>query len=165
MHAIQSRPPRAPSDKRRGWAWEEPVAAIAAILELSASEQPELLEFQAHALLNSTMGFALRKLATALDVTPEKVGPTIWRACADLDRLEKLRRTWREPRQVLDSPNVAALRYACRARLNRVSPSPRQQRLQRTLRRIERAHDLARTRAWVNDFIGPLPAKTKVGSK
>ncbi len=161
MHAFRHRTTAVATHTGPGWAWEAPTEAVAAILELTASEHPELLEFQAHALLNSTMGFALRKLAAAIDVAPEKVGAAIGRACADLDLLERQRKVRWEPGQVLDDPNLAALLYLCSARLKRVGEGRRRFRLERVLRRVEPAYEVARARAWIDDFIGPLPAKRK----
>ncbi len=160
MHASQSRP----AGPRTGWAWGAPVEASAAILEAVASSQPELVEFQAQALLNSTMSFAVRKLAVAFDVAPEKVGEAVGRACRQLDQLERVRRTWRDPAKILDSPNLAALVHVCQARLKRTSPAARRLKLERTRRRLDEAYRLAQTRSWIDDFIGPVPAEPrKVG--
>lgn len=153
MHAIHS----CPAGPRTGWAWGAPVEASAAVLEVVASGQPELVEFQAQALLNSTMSFAVRELATAFGVAPEKVGEVVGQACIHLDRLERIRRTWRDPAELLDSPNLAALVYLCRARLKRASAPSRRRRLERVQRRLESAYKMARTRLWINNFIGPLP--------
>ncbi len=142
-----------------GWAWETPVEASAAVLEIIASEQPELLQFQAQALLNGPLSFAVRELAAAFSVAPEEVAQEIGQACIHLDRLEKRRRTWRDPAEVLDSPNLAALLCVCRTRLKRVSPPTRRHRLERIQRRLEPAYELARTRAWVHAFIGPVAEK------
>ncbi len=121
MQALDSSPTGVAKPGGPGWVWEAPAQATAAVLELTGSEQPELLEFQAHTLLNSTMGFALRKLAAALDVPPEKVGPTIERACVHLDHLETLRKARWQPAKVLENPNLAALLAVCEARRNRVA--------------------------------------------
>ncbi len=90
MHTIHSRP----AGPRSGWAWGAPVEASTAVLQVVASAQPELVEFQAQALLNSTMSFAVRELATAFGVPPEKIGEAVGRACNHLDQLERIRRTW-----------------------------------------------------------------------
>ncbi len=157
MQAIHSRA----GVGKTSWQWDAPIDAIVAVLELTASEQPELLAFQAHVLCNSSMSFAVQKLAAAFDVPLEKVGPTVSRACKDLDRLENQRGASWEPAQILEAPNLAALLYLCKARLNRVRHVKRRRRLrlERVLRRLKPAYELARARAWVDDFIGPLPAK------
>ncbi len=157
-------------NRRSGRAWGAPIEATAAVLEVIATEQPELLEFKAQALLNSTMSFALRELAAAFEVAPERVGEAVGRACYHLDRLQRHRRTWRPPAEVLHQgdkrnplnvPNLSALLYFCRARLNRTSAPTRRHKFERILRRLEAADQLARTRVWIDDFIGPLPAKQK----
>ncbi len=51
-----------------------------------------------------------------------------------------------------------AVPSAGRARLERVPQLSRRRRLERILERIDAAHQLARTRAWVENFIGPPPA-------
>ncbi len=129
--------------------------AVVAVLELVASGRPEMLEFQLETLLNSPMGFAVHDLASDLDVPWERVSFTLYRACLDLDRLEKRRGAWRDPEKILQSPNIAALRHVCRARQGRVTGVARRRQLDVTLRRLERAHALARSRAWIEDFIGP----------
>ncbi len=158
MQAIHS---RAAGVGKTSWQWDAPIEATAAVLELTASEQPELLDFQAHVLCNSSMSFAVQKLAAAFDVPLEKVGPTVSRACKDLDRLENHRGASWEPAKILEAPNLAALLYLCKARLNRVQDVKRRLRLGKVLRRLKPAYDLARARAWVDDFIGPLPAKAQ----
>ncbi len=157
---MQRIDPTGTGSRRSGWAWGAPVEACLGALEVIASEQPELLEFQAQTLLNSTMGFAVRELGAALEVAPENVGQAVSRACTDLDRLAKHRRTWRDPAEILDSPNLTALLYVCRARLDRTSPPTLRRRLEKVLRRLESAYGLARSRAWIEDFIGPLPQKS-----
>ncbi len=139
--------------------WEAPFEATIAVLELIGSEQPQFLEFQAHVLGNSPMSFVLQKLAQELEVPTEKAVKTVAQACRDLDRLEQQRGRWQDPAKVLGSPNLVALGYVCRARLSRNLTASRRLRLMRIQRRIESAWRLARTRAWVNEFIGPLPRK------
>ncbi len=137
--------------------WREPFEATITVLELIGSEQPQFLEFHAHVLGNSPMSFVLQKLAQELGVPAERAVKAVARACRDLDRLEKQRGRWKDPAEVLGSPDLAALRYVCSARLSRISKATRRQRLMSIQRRIESAYSLARTRAWVNEFIGSRP--------
>ena len=154
--------PQALAAGRTGGRWEAPVESVVAVLELTASERPELLEFQTHVLRNSTMSFALQQLADTFEVPPDQIGQAVFRAGKDLDRLETLRVTWRDPAKVLDSPNLPALLYLGHARLARVSKLIRRRRLEVTLRRVQRAYDLARSRAWIEAFIGPpLPKSSR----
>ncbi len=137
------------------------VAAVAEILEVTASGSPHLLDFQLDVILKSPARSAVYELATAFDVAHDEVGQTVYRACLDLDRLERRRGAWRDPATILKSPNLSALLHVCQARKNRVAKLPRQQRLGRILRRVERAYELARSRAWIEAFIGPLPEAGK----
>ncbi len=159
MHAIH---PGAPKATRTGRQWQAPIEASLAILELTATEQPEQLEFLTHVLCNSSMSFAVQKLAADFDVSLEQLDDTIAKACKGLDRLEKRRGRPCDPAKLLDSPNLAALHYLCKARLNRVAKPPaRRHRLERIRRKIERCHQVAQTRAWIDDFLGQLPAARK----
>ncbi len=151
MPAISSSPTRPGAPAAGGWG--APIAASAGVLELVGSEQPELLDFTAHVLANSTMSFALENLAAELEVAPDRLGWTVERACRDLDRLERHRGRWRDPARVLGKPNLAALRFVCHFRLQRVPVVKRRLRLQRIQRKLERAWQLARTRAWIDDFL------------
>ncbi len=141
--------------------WEAPFEATVTVLELIGSEQPRFVEFQAHVLGNSPLSFVLQKLAQEIEVPVEEAAQAISRACRDLDRLEKQRGRWRDPAEVLGgTTNLAALCHVCRARLSRISKASRRQRLMSIQRRIEAAYRLGRTRAWIKDFIGPLPGKS-----
>ena len=133
------------------------MAAVVELLELTATGRPERLDFQLDTLLNSPVRFAVRNLASTLDVPIEKVAVTIYRACNDLDQLNLMRRVWSDPSQMLQSPNVAALYHVCQARLGRTS-GPKRGRLEITLRRLRKAYELLQRRQWIEDFIGrPLP--------
>ncbi len=129
------------------------------LLEVTASGCPRVLDFLVSTALKSPARSAAYELATAFDVAHDQVGRTVYQACVDLDRLERLRGPWRDPAKVLDAPNLAALLYVCCARLNRVSNLSRQRRLERIQRRLEPAYELARSRAWIEAFIGPPAAK------
>ncbi len=144
--------------RRRAGTWRPPAEASVAVLELAASEDPSLLDFTAHVLGTSAMGFAMDSLAAELGVPRDRVGHAIDRACSDLDRLEKQRGIWRDPAEVVESPNLAALRCVCRVRLDRMPAGARRNRLDKIRRRLDAAWELARTRAFIEDFIGPLPA-------
>ncbi len=139
---------------------EDTLDAVAALLEVAASSHPQLLELQLDTILRSPLRPAVFDLASAFNVSHHQVGHAVHRACVDLDRLERWRGTWRDPAKVLSSPNLAALLHICHARLNRVQKLARQRRLEMILRKVERAYELARSRAWIEAFIGePLPAK------
>ncbi len=129
------------------------------LLEVTASGHPQLVDYTLGLVLRSPARSAVYELAAAFDVSHDQVGREIHQACAGLDRLERLRGPWRDPAKILGTPNLAALLYVCYARRNRVSTPARQRRLERILRRVERAYELARSRAWIEAFIGPQPEK------
>ncbi len=149
---------KAPSPTRRTASrWLPPAEASVAVLELTASEDPGLLDFTAHALGTSAMSFAVDTLATDFGVPRDQVGHAIGRACRQLDRLENQRGFWRDPAQVVETPNLAALRRVCLVRLDRLPTGARRTRLDKVRRRLEAAWELARTRAFIEDFLGPIP--------
>ncbi len=149
--------PPTPAVRRMADRWRPPDEATVAVLELTGAEDPALLDFTAHALATSAMSHAVDALAGTLGVTPESLGQEIGRACKQLDRLEKQRGFWRDPAQIVDSPNLAALRQVCHVRLDRTPAGARRNRLDKIWRRLEDNWELARTRAFIEDFIGPQP--------
>ena len=142
-----------------GSAWDASIEATVGLLEVIASEHPDLLELLTHVLSSGPMSFAVRELAANLDMSPDELGRALWRACADLDRLEKYRARWQTPAQVIGPSNLAVLRYVCHARLNRVQTLSRRRRLEMIRKRVEQAYAFARSRAWIESFIGPSPAE------
>ncbi len=145
--------------RRRTSRWRRPAEASVAVLELTASEDPGLLDFTAHALSTSEMRFAVDGLAAELGVPPGRVGRAIGRACQQLDRLEKHRGFWRDPAQVVETPNLATLRCVCHVRFDRLAPGTRRTRLEKVLRRLDAAWELARTRAFIDDFLSPISGR------
>ena len=131
------------------------AAVVAELLELSATERPRLLEVHVEALLTSHLRLFVQELAAAFDLPYEKLPLAIAKACKDLDELEKINSPWRDPAQVLRSPNVVALIHICRARALRAPRGGRRRKLERILGRLVRAYEHARQRSWIEAFIGP----------
>ncbi|MCP3956498.1 MAG: hypothetical protein GY719_01460 [bacterium] len=131
-----------------------PPSAVVALLELVGTEHPALLRPQLAAISGSSWHPELVELARRFGVQPGEMEEVIRKACWDLDRLEKRRTPWRDPAKVLPTPNIAALVQVCAARFERVPLMTRQRRLATILRRLRRAEGLARSRAWIEDFIG-----------
>ncbi len=128
---------------------------IAGMLELVASQRPDLLPIYLDMAANSPARFAVLELASDLKVRdPERLYPVLLKISADLDRLEKRRTGWRHPRQILNNPNVVGLLYFCRARIKNVPGIARRRRLEVMSRKLQRAYDQEKTRAWITDFIG-----------
>ena len=130
------------------------IAVVVAVLELAGSEHPQLIDFLLKALLHSPARFATNELASAVGVSPDEIGGAIYKACRDLAQLERKRGAWKDPEEIVDEPNVLALRYACQARADRVVGTARRRRLEIIERRLRTAHELARSRAWIEAFIG-----------
>ena len=130
------------------------VEAVVAILELIGSEHPQLLDFQLDTLIHSTTRFAVHELASAFAVRVPQVGQAIHRACLGLDTLERRRARWKDPALVLQSPNIVALLHVCRARAARVADRYRRRKLEIIERRLQAARELARSRKWIEEFIG-----------
>ncbi len=107
------------------------------------------------------MSFAVEQLATAFAVPVDKVGEAISRASNDLDRMEAHRGRWRSLSRIVKQPNLAALHHVCAARLARTTNVKRRQRLEIIRRQVDAAYQQARTRAWLEDFLGPLPLKKR----
>ena len=138
--------------------------SIAGMLELVASQRPDLLPIYLDMVSNSPARFAVLELASDLKVRDtQDLYPVLLKISTDLDRLEKRRTGWRHPKQIINMPNVVGLLYLCRARIQNVPGVARRRRLEVMTRKLERVHDQERTRAWINDFIGTTsgPAAAK----
>ena len=129
--------------------------SIAAMLELVATQRPDLLPVYLDLAANSPARFAVLELATELAVREtQDLYPVVLKICADLDRLERRRAGWKHPRQIVTDPNIGGLLYFCNARIQNVVGIARRRRLEVMSRKLQRVHDQERTRAWITDFIG-----------
>jgi hypothetical protein len=128
---------------------------IASMLELVASQRPDLLPVYLDIVANSPARFAVLELASDLGVRADQdLNRTVLKIVADLDRLESRRAGWQHPQQIIATPNVGGLLYFCRARIQNVPGSARRRRLEILATKLQRVYDQERTRAWINDFIG-----------
>ena len=129
--------------------------ATVAMMELLASRRPDLLPVCLDMACNSPARFAVLELARDLGVRePRDLHLEVLKVVTDLDRLERRRSGWRHPRQVLHRPNIGGLLHFCRARIENVREADRRRRLEVLARKLQRAYDRERTRAWITDFIG-----------
>ncbi len=125
------------------------------MLELVASHRPDLLPIYLDMVANSPARAVVLELASDLQVREvQDLCPVLLQIIADLDRLEKRRTGWRHPSQFVDNPNIIGLRYFCRARIRNVPGIARRRRLEVMSRKLNRAYEQERTRAWIDDFIG-----------
>ena len=128
---------------------------MASMMELIASQRPDLLPAYLDMAGNSPARFAILELARDFGVRePRDLHREILKAVADLDRLERRRSGWRHPRQIVHKPNVGGLLYFCRARVGNVPDEGRRRRLEVMAHKLQRAHGRDKTRAWITDFIG-----------
>ncbi len=128
---------------------------IAAMMELVASQRPDLLPVYLDMVANSPARFAILELAKDFGVRePQDLYPVLLKISSDLDRLERKRTGWRHPKQIVAKPNVTGLLYLCNARIQNVAGISRRRRLEIMARKLQRVYDQEKTRAWITDFIG-----------
>ena len=129
--------------------------SLAAMIELLASQRPDLLPVYLDMAGNSPVRVAILELVSEFDVRePTGLCEAALKTRTDLDRLEKRRGGWRHPQQVVTQPHIGALLYFCRARIQRVSNNGRRRRLEVLARKLERVREREKTMAWINNFIG-----------
>ncbi len=125
------------------------------MMELVASQRPDLLPIYLDMVSNSPARFAVLELAKDLGVreVPD-LYPVVLKISTDLDRLERKRTGWRHPQQIVHDPNVGGLLYFCNARIQNVVGISRRRRMEIMGRKLQRVYDQEKTRAWITDFIG-----------
>ncbi len=131
---------------------------VASLLELVASERPDLLGPLVEVLERGPAGRGVAEVAEAWGVRPEDraadLGPVVVRASRHLDRLEMRRPgTWRHPAQVVDGPNVQALATLADARHGRSEGIARAKRLNIIRRKLGRAAEVERARRELAAFL------------
>ncbi len=131
---------------------------VAGLLELVATERPELLGPLVKALEYSPARPGLVQVAEVWGVQPEDLaadlGAVAARASRHLDRLERRRPgTWRHPAQVVDAPNVEALATVADARHGRAEGMARARRLDILRRKLRRAAEVERQRRELDAFL------------
>ncbi len=136
----------------------ESAFLVAGLLELVASERPDLLGPLAEALEHSPARPGLAEVAEVWGVRPEDraadLGAVAMRAARHLDRLERRRPgMWRKPGQVVDAPNVQALATLADARHGRAEGIARTKRLNILRRKLERIADLEHQRRELDAFL------------
>ncbi len=137
---------------------------VAALLELVAKKQPDLLGPVVSALEFSPAGRGVGELAKRWGVGgDDRVAELVevaLKTAEHLDRLErKHRHGWRHPREVVYRPNVPALQSFAYGRRNRVREIRRARRLEILGRKLERAYEGERRRRQVERFLSePVPA-------
>ncbi len=136
-----------------------PTEDVISLLEVVASELPEALPFLVAVLAESPARPVLLELVTFFEVTwPAEVADAAGKIATQLDRLERDRRKWTEPDEVLgaSSAGVTALaafssRRAGRRRGGRRGVRPAQ--VLRVERRLRSAAGLEHARGLVDDLL------------
>ncbi len=130
---------------------------VAGLLEVVASERPDLLGPLIEALEHSPAGRGLAQVAEVWDVRPEDHSEDLSKlaVCASkhLDRLEKYRTGWRHPNQMVDEPNVQALVSFALERRRRVPGIARARRLDVLRRKLKRTAETERQRQELDAFL------------
>ena len=138
--------------------------AVVGLLELLASERPDLLGPVFEALKYSPASPGLAQVAELWSIRPEDRAADLEavavRASSHLDRLERRRPgTWRHPGQVVDGPNIAALVSLASARHGRVEGMARGKRLNVIRRKLKRAAAVERQRRQLDAFLREKPSQ------
>ncbi len=132
---------------------------VLAVLEVLASERPEMVGAVIETLASGPARPALLELARLFQVeAPEELAGAVVTVARQLDRLERQPR-WSEPREVLGSTaaSATALDAVARWRADRwrsTRGGTRPARLLRVDRRLENAAGLERARALVDGLLG-----------
>jgi hypothetical protein len=148
-------------------------AEVVRVLEVIASEQPDLIGPLVEALEFSPARRGLAALAEAWEEQIADLGDLAIRTARHLDRLEKRSGAWRHPDQVVEAPHVPALASFVVARCDRVTPEPRSRRLNVLAIKLQRIATLEQERRkleaflrepmkpvdpeWLRDFMGWQP--------
>ncbi len=170
---IQSRPSSAHGSCRdltgMGWPGARTAARarslatasdVLPVLEVLASERPEVVGAVVETLASSPARPALLELARLFQVeAPEELAGAVVTVVRQLDRLEHQPRRWTEPREVLGSTaaSATALDAVARWRADRwrsTRGGTRPARLRRVDRRLKDAAGLERARALVDGLLG-----------
>ncbi len=138
------------------------AADVAGLLEVVASERPDLLRAMVAALEYSRAAGGFADLAKLWGAAPENLAAQLVeiaeKTLAGLYQLERTRRAWRHPREVVDGPpNVAALQSFAHGRRARVRNDRRAARLSLIARKLDRAAESERRRRSLDRFLtGPV---------
>ncbi len=133
------------------------AADVAGLLELVASERPDLLGPVVNTLEYSRAAAGVGDLVERWGIGPEDRAAELVAVAAKtsghLDGLERTRRSWRRPDQVIDAPNVPALLSFTHGRRARVQEFRRSRRLEIIARKLDRAAESDRRRRSLDRFL------------
>ncbi len=129
--------------------------ALMAVLELAASERKELLPWLLDVILHSPARWTALEHGRRWQTRPEvdELAGLVLKTARDLDRLERSRRAWRHPRQVVEAPHLATLYSFAQQRRDRVASTSRSRRLGAICRKLKNAYDDDRQRQMLVDSL------------
>ncbi len=130
---------------------------VAGLLELVASERSDLLRPLVKVLEYSRAAASVAELVDRWGIGPDnrvaELAEFAAKTSAGLDSLERTRRAWRHPRQVVEGSDVAALLGFTYGRRGRVQDLRRRRRLEIIGRKLARAVESDRRRQAVERFL------------
>ena len=130
---------------------EQETEGVASLLEMVASERPDLLGWVVDLLQHSPVRFAVLRLLREWEVgNTRRAAPFLRKAVTDLDRLE--RRRWTKPQQIIPKPHLGSLVLMATARAQRIDGSVRRRRMAGIADKLERYDENERTRRYVEAF-------------
>ncbi len=128
------------------------VDVVAGMLEVLASQRPDLLAAYLDMASHSPLRFALLELARVCDTGLDDLGRVVHTASRDLDRLGR-RKRWRHPKDVVRQPNLGGLLVLCRARRERIGGTGQRRRLGVMERKLSEAYEIEKTHRWIVEFL------------
>ena len=131
---------------------------IVAILEVIATELPDLLVCQLETLRLGAVSWCVDELAADWRVRPDQLRATVAASVAAVEKLRR-HRGWQDPAAVVDRPNLAACLAMAEARAARTASRAQQGQLNATCRRLAACLETERWRSRILAFLNePGPA-------
>ena len=125
---------------------------VVAILEVIATEAPELLAYQIEICRQGPVVWAIEELAMDWRIRPDQMCATVAASVAAVEKLRR-RRSWRDPAAVVDRPNLATCRAMAQARAARTNSRAQRGQLEATCRRLAACLETQRRRDWLLAFL------------
>ena len=131
---------------------EQETEGVASLLEMVASERPDILGWVLDLLQHSPVRFAILRLLREWEVgETRRAAPFLRKAVTDLDRLE--RRHWTKPQQIIPKPHLGSLVLMATARAQRIHGSVRRRRMAGIAGKLKRCYENERTRRYVDALL------------
>lgn len=128
------------------------IEPLVALLELTASQRPEILSWLVTTAAHSPASYMLVQLAEEWGTAPGEVGRMATRATEQLNLLERSRRM--PETESPEEPDLAAMLYLAIERHERISSVRRKRQLKKIARRLAGVLEDAWQRRRIESFIG-----------